>query len=48
VANTEAFVQPLRKANAVWFDGGRQWNCVDSYANTLTLQEFHKVLNVAA
>ena len=44
VANTEAFVQPLRKANAVWFDGGRQWNCVDSYANTLTLQEFHKVL----
>jgi cyanophycinase len=44
VANTEEFVQPLRKANAVWFDGGRQWNCVDSYANTLTLQEFHMVL----
>ncbi len=44
VANTEAFVESLRKANAVWFDGGRQWNCVDSYANTLTLQEFHKVL----
>ncbi len=44
VADTEEFVQNLRKANAVWFDGGRQWNCVDSYANTLTLQEFHKVL----
>jgi cyanophycinase len=44
VADTEAFVQNLRKANAVWFDGGRQWNCVDSYMNTLTLKEFHKVL----
>jgi cyanophycinase len=44
VANTEEFVQNLRKANAVWFDGGRQWNCVDSYANTLTFKEFHKVL----
>lgn len=44
VAETEEFVQNLRKANAVWFDGGRQWNCVDSYMNTLTLKEFHKVL----
>jgi cyanophycinase len=44
VADTEEFVQNLRKANAVWFDGGRQWNIVDSYANTLTLKEFHKVL----
>src|SRR5262245_29245077 len=44
VADTEAFAQPLRDANAVWFDGGRQWNLVDSYANTLTEKEFHKVL----
>jgi cyanophycinase len=44
VADTEAFVQNLRKANAVWFDGGRQGNIVDSYANTLTYREFHKVL----
>jgi cyanophycinase len=44
VADTEEFVQSLRKANAVWFDGGRQWNCVDSYANTLTYRDFHKVL----
>jgi cyanophycinase len=44
VADTEAFVQNLRQANAVWFDGGRQWNIVDSYANTLTLKEFHNVL----
>lgn len=44
VADTEEFVRPLREANAVWFDGGRQWNLVDSYMNTLTYKEFHKVL----
>jgi cyanophycinase len=44
VADTEAFVKDLREANAVWLDGGRQWNIVDSYANTLTFKEFHKVL----
>jgi len=44
VANTEEFVKHLRNANAVWFDGGRQWNLVDSYAGTLTEKEFHNVL----
>jgi cyanophycinase len=44
VADTEAFVKDLREADAVWFDGGRQWNIVDSYAGTLTYREFHKVL----
>jgi cyanophycinase len=44
VADTEAFVKDLREATAVWFNGGRQWNIVDSYANTLTYREFHKVL----
>ncbi len=44
VADTEEFAKPLRDAKAVWFNGGRQWNCVDSYANTLTLKEFHNVL----
>lgn len=44
VADTEEFVKPLREANAVWFDGGRQWNIVDSYANTLAYREFHNVL----
>lgn len=43
-AGTEAFVAPLRAARAVWFNGGRQWNIVDSYANTLAYREFHKVL----
>jgi cyanophycinase len=44
VANTEEFVKPIREANAVWFIGGRQWNLVDSYADTLTQREFDKVL----
>jgi cyanophycinase len=44
VADTEAFAKVLRDATAVWFNGGRQWNCVDSYAGTLTYKEFHKVL----
>jgi cyanophycinase len=43
-ADTAEFAQPLTEANAVWFDGGRQWNLVDSYRNTRTHQEFHKVL----
>jgi len=44
VADTEEFSKVLRDAKGIWFNGGRQWNIVDSYANTLTLREFHKVL----
>ena len=44
VADAESFAAVLRDADAVWFNGGRQWNIVDSYANTLTHREFHKVL----
>ena len=44
VANTPEFAEVLTNANAVWFNGGRQWNIVDSYANTLTEREFEKVL----
>jgi len=44
VADTEEFVKDLREATGIWFDGGRQWNIVDSYMNTLTYEEFHNVL----
>jgi cyanophycinase len=44
VADTEAFAKVLRDARGVWFDGGRQWNMVDSYMNTLTMNEIQKVL----
>ncbi len=43
-ASTEEFARTLRDAKGVWFNGGRQWNCVDSYMNTLTYREFHNVL----
>ena len=42
VADTEEFAKVLRTADGVWFNGGRQWNIVDSYANTLTCREFHR------
>ena len=45
IANTEEFVAPIKKANAVWFGGGRQWRLVDAYANTLTEIEISKVLD---
>jgi cyanophycinase len=44
-ANSEKFVAPLRKANGVWFGGGRQWRLVDSYLSTLTQKELMAVLD---
>ncbi len=44
IANSKEFVEPLKKANAVWFEGGRQWHLVDSYLNTLTEKEFRNLL----
>lgn len=44
LADSESFASILSDADAVWFNGGRQWNIVDSYANTHTYREFHKVL----
>lgn len=44
VADSKEFVEPLRKARAVWFAGGRQWRLVDSYLNTRTEREIWNVL----
>ena len=44
VANSDAFVLPLKNARGVWFGGGRQWRLVDAYANTLTEKEIRNVL----
>lgn len=44
VADTAAFAAPVREADAVWFDGGRQWRLVDVYAGTQTLAAFRDVL----
>jgi len=44
VADTEAFVEPLKNAGGVFFGGGRQWHLVDAYAGTRTEVEIRKVL----
>ncbi|MBL8230494.1 MAG: cyanophycinase [Bryobacterales bacterium] len=45
VADTKTFVEPIRRARAVWFGGGRQWRLVDSYLNTRTHRELLKLLD---
>jgi cyanophycinase len=45
VANTEAFVAPIRKATAVWFVGGRHWRIADAYLDTLTQKELFRLLD---
>ena len=44
VADTEAFVKPIRAARGVFFNGGRQWRLADSYLNTLTHNELTALL----
>ena len=44
VADTEAFVEPLRNARGVWFPGGRQWRLADAYLRTRTERELRAVL----
>lgn len=44
LANTEAFVEPLKKARGVWLDGGRQWRLADAYLGTRVLEELRGVL----
>ena len=34
IADTEEFIEPIKKADAVWFTGGRQWRLIDAYAGT--------------
>jgi cyanophycinase len=44
VANSEEFVEPLRHASAVWFQGGRQWRLVDAYLDTAVEREIKALL----
>ena len=43
LADADSFAAILSKAGGVWFEGGRQWHLVDSYAGTKTEQAFHDV-----
>lgn len=44
IADADSFVAPLTKAGGVWFDGGRHYRLVDSYAGTKTEKAFHDIL----
>jgi cyanophycinase len=44
VADSAAFIAPLKKAKGVWFTGGRQYKLVDAYEGTLTERAFHDLL----
>ena len=45
MANSDAFVEPLRRARGVWFSGGRQWRLADSYLGTKTHEELRALLD---
>jgi cyanophycinase len=44
VADSDAFVKPIREARGVFFAGGRQWRLADSYLDTLTHKELAALL----
>ena len=45
VADTEAFVAPLKAARGVFFWEGRQWRITDAYLNTRTQREVFALLD---
>jgi cyanophycinase len=45
VADSEAFVAPLKDATGVWIYGGRQWRLADAYLGTRTLKEMFNLLD---
>jgi cyanophycinase len=45
VADSEAFVEPLRKARGVFFGGGRQWRLADAFLGTRTERELKALLD---
>lgn len=36
VADSDAFIAPIRTATGLWFSGGRQWRLADAYLDTKT------------
>ena len=44
LADSDSFAAVVSRARGVWFEGGRQWHLVDSYAGTKTEKAFHDVL----
>ncbi len=45
IADSDKFIEPLKNAGGVWFEGGRHYHLVDSYLGTKTEKAFHDVLD---
>jgi cyanophycinase len=45
VADSDAFVKPIKTARGVFFGGGRQWRLADAYSGTATQKEIQGVLD---
>jgi cyanophycinase len=43
-ANSEYFIDTLRKASGVWFMGGRQWRLADAYLDTAVEREIKELV----
>lgn len=43
VADSDAFIAPLKTATAIWFSGGRQWRTMDAYLGTKAAAAFAEV-----
>jgi peptidase E len=44
VADSEGFVEPIKRADGVWFGGGAPERIIDAYGGTKTAQELHNLL----
>lgn len=44
-ANDEEFIAPIKRATAIYFEGGRQWRIADGFLNTKAQQEMFKLLD---
>jgi cyanophycinase len=44
LADTDSFTAIIKRAGGLWFEGGRQFHLVDSYAGTKTEKAFNDVL----
>jgi cyanophycinase len=47
-SNSDSFVNPIKNANGIFIDGGRQWRLVDSYLNTEVEKQIKAALNRGA
>lgn len=45
MANDEKFIEPLKTATGIFFEGGRQWRIADGFLNTKAHREMFKLLD---